>query len=89
MKGNAASTRSPLRLAARGRKESDVRKVGFTRHPQRRGSGGGEVKEIVSGMALATGIVTQCFPVRNRRLAPCRSLRQGLIWHHSAQGWWS
>ena len=45
-----------------------------------------EVKEIVSGMALATGIVTQCFPMRNRRLAPCRSLRQGLISHHSGQG---
>ena len=42
-----------------------------------------EVKEIVSGMALATGIVAQCFPMRNRRLAPCRSLREGLISHHS------
>ena len=42
-----------------------------------------EVKEIASGMALATGIVAQCFPMRNRRLAPCHSLREGPISHHS------
>ena len=34
-------------------------------------------------MALATGIVAQCYPMRNRRLAPCRSLREGLISQHS------
>ena len=54
----------------------------------RRGAEWYEVKEIVSGMALATGISEQCFPMRNRRLAPCRSLRQGLISHHSARGRW-
>ena len=44
-----------------------------------------EIKEIVSGMALATGMVAQRFHMQNRRLAPCRSLRECLISHHSGQ----
>jgi len=36
-------------------------------------------------MALATGVVTQHFPMRNRRLAPYRSLCQRLISQHSPQ----
>ena len=57
-------------------------------HPDRHGAECCEVKEIVSGMALATGIAAQCFPMRSRRLAPCRSLREGLTSQHSARGRW-
>ncbi len=42
-----------------------------------------KVKEIVSGLALATGIVAPRFPMQNRRYTPCRSPIDGLTLCHS------